>query len=157
MARKKAAGMAARAKKQTNRPLWQADASIRPTVLAALRDGCTVADACAVAGISDDTLARWKRADAEFAGAVEKARAEARRARVQRIRAAGEAGNWQADAWFLERSDPQNWGRTSKLILDVDAGLQRQLADAARVRGIDLGAVFEAMINELGIGADAGT
>lgn len=145
------------AKKRTNKPLHEVDKTIIPTVLRALREGNTVADACAVAGISDDTLGRWKRSDAEFAAAVEKARADARRARIQRIQAAGEAGNWQADAWFLERSDPQNWGRTTKLILDVDAGLQRQLAEAARARGVDLGAVFEAMINELGIGANAGT
>ena len=40
--------------------------------------------------------------------------------RVENIRQAGVEGNWQADAWWLERVDPENFGRKDKLSLKGD-------------------------------------
>jgi hypothetical protein len=47
----------------------------------------------------------------EFLEAVKKAEAEAEALRVSRISKAGKEGNWQADAWYLERRYPERWGK----------------------------------------------
>lgn len=46
----------------------------------------------------------------EFVNEVERARAEAEIRAISNIRLAG-AKNWQAEAWFLERTNPQRFGR----------------------------------------------
>jgi len=51
----------------------------------------------------------------EFVEAVENARAEAEVRAVALIQQAGQAGTWQASAWYLERSYPARWGRREKV------------------------------------------
>ena len=61
----------------------------------------------------------------EFSEAVKKARAEAEGAHIRNIRKAADNGNWQASAWWLERSFPQKWGKRSTLDLrDKDEVVQ---------------------------------
>jgi hypothetical protein len=57
--------------------------------------------------------AQWEREQpfVDFSEACKKARAQAEVSSVARIRKAGGDGQWQADAWFLERSMPAKWGR----------------------------------------------
>lgn len=50
---------------------------------------------------------------AAFAGAVEQALADAEVASVTRITAAASKGDWKADAWRLEKMNPQRYGRAS--------------------------------------------
>ena len=99
--------------------------------------GTTIADACAYAGISEAVFYRWmkigraldaghkrdddhpyipyKKADRErfleFFKSIKRARAVMRVEAISLIRLAANDGNWQAAAWLLERSDPENWGR----------------------------------------------
>ncbi len=64
----------------------------------------------------------------EFSEAVKKARAEAEGAHIRNIRKAADNGNWQASAWWLERSFPQKWGKRSTLDLrDKDEVVQFQI------------------------------
>src|SRR5690348_5560790 len=102
------------------RPLELTD-DVALAVAASLEDGCSIADACALAGIGESTYHGWiKRAAAgespfvEFAELTRAARAKGRLVHVQAIRAAA-ADDWRASAFFLERSDPANWGRKDKV------------------------------------------
>jgi hypothetical protein len=52
---------------------------------------------------------------ADFAHAVEKARGEFVARRIRRIEQAAEGGTWTADAWAVERVDPDTWGRRDRL------------------------------------------
>lgn len=114
-------------------------------LLNALRGGSTIKDACAYAGISEDTYARWQKQHTDFADTVKKARADARIQSVLRIRKAGAAGEWQADAWYLERSDPESWARRTYAKIE---GLDELLA-LSKARGINVSDIFAAMIAEL--------
>lgn len=101
------------------------DPNVRDVLLEALADRCTIADACAIAGVAERTYHAWREraeaGEADFAAffaAVGRARAEARREAIRRIRLAGD-DDWRADAWYLERSCPAEWGRTTKLQAEV--------------------------------------
>ena len=50
----------------------------------------------------------------DFVDAVENARAQAQVRHVANITKAGADGTWQASAWWLERSYPQQWGRFNR-------------------------------------------
>lgn len=78
--------------------------------------------ACALAGVDYTTVRKWiqkgekaqKGALFEFVKAVKKAEAFAEAERIKRIREAAKEGNWQADAWWLERRFPERWGRKER-------------------------------------------
>lgn len=96
-----------------------------------LRAGNYVDTAAKMAGVPRSTLYRWltlgdkasmKLDEGEeldrneqlyynFAAAVDKARAAATVRNVALIQQAAQAGSWQASAWWLERTDPEKWGR----------------------------------------------
>jgi hypothetical protein len=85
-----------------------------------LIDGSSIADACALVCIGERTYHDWvARGDAgeepflQFSQLTRAARAEGRQHHVKAIRSAV-AGDWKAAAWFLERSDPANWGRQDR-------------------------------------------
>jgi hypothetical protein len=100
-------------------------------IVSAVRGGAYLDDASAYAGISRHTLFLWLRqgrAAAErlergeslsereerllnFLNSVEKARADAAIRNLMVIQQAGQEGNWQASAWYLERTNPKKWGR----------------------------------------------
>jgi DNA invertase Pin-like site-specific DNA recombinase len=87
-----------------------------------LAEGNAIETAAAVAGISETTYYRWLQAGREakggafweFCEAIKRAEAESEAERVRRIRTAGQGGNWQADAWWLERRRPERWGRKDR-------------------------------------------
>lgn len=120
---------------------------IQKKFLDTVRLGATIADACGVCGFSDETLRLYTKRNMDFLASYMQARHEAKVSCVASVRKAA-IGNWQAAAWFLERSDPEKWGRTTKLILDVDPAILRQLQQVATEKGVNLAAVFEEMINE---------
>lgn len=144
-----------------------------------LRICATLADSASYHGISEATVHNWirrgKELEAElventreltvseqlfvtFFVEVEKARAEARIRAVGKIKSAMD-GNWQAAAWYLERSRPQEWGRISRteitgadggaIVVDVDA-VNRKLEALIQANVIDVEAydVIEEALNE---------
>jgi hypothetical protein len=72
-------------------------------IIAAIARGLTIKGAAESQGISVQTLARWRKSDAELAERVARAEAEAE---IKMVRIITEAApkDWRAAAWFLERS-----------------------------------------------------
>ena len=77
-------------------------------LLEALRGGNTRRASCAVADISQDSLALWLRTYPEFAEAVEKAEGKAEASMISVIKNAADT-TWQAAAWWLERKHKAEW------------------------------------------------
>lgn len=88
-------------------------------IVDAIAEGNYLETAAAIGGVTYTTLNNWmKKGEAassgayvEFLEAVKRAEAEAEALRVSRISKAGKDGNWQADAWYLERRYPDRWGK----------------------------------------------
>lgn len=76
-----------------------------------IEEGVPLKWAYRAAGIGHTTFYEWQEKHPEFAEAVEEARARAIANRVGRINKAAKEGTWQADAWYLERQDPDEFGR----------------------------------------------
>jgi len=74
-----------------------------------LRAGNTRRTSCSVAGISEDTFARWLKDDADFAESVKGAEETAVARNVALIQQAAQGGTWQAAAWWLERRRPDDF------------------------------------------------
>ena len=116
--------------------MTMASKSGRPTKLTPIMQQKLIDELCAgnyrdtaakLAGIHRHTFRNWiKRGEAakrgiffDFVDAIKKAEAEGEARRVARINRAGEDGNWQADAWFLERKYPDKWGRKDAAKLEL--------------------------------------
>lgn len=108
----------------------------RAKILERIAAGCSVKDAGLLAGLGRDTLEYWlyqgkHEADkypdfAQLVEDVELARAQRRADAVDRIVQAGQnSDKWQANAWYLERTDPENWGRKDKVEHVNDAPRQQ--------------------------------
>jgi hypothetical protein len=100
-------------------------------IIQALQGGNYIETACLYAGLAPSTVYRWvdrgnaerqRQADGhapdpvesqyiELCESVEKARAQAVVANVTIIQQAARTGTWQAAAWWLERSMPNQFGR----------------------------------------------
>jgi len=100
-------------------------------LLNALKGGNYIEVSCSYAGLAPSTVYRWlergraerasqeagnkpdsqEKAYLELCEAVEKARADAVLRNVTIIQQAAGSGQWQAAAWWLERSMPQQYGR----------------------------------------------
>lgn len=133
--------------------------------LEAIKNGNTIKNSCAYAGISTAIFYVWKeyaktgpnrglRADvARLMESYTRLEAEAMNEAVVRIRKAGSgetvlqrvtttrkrpdgtdevvvtetmlAGEWRADAWFLERRNPREWGRRDRTPVDMDREAER--------------------------------
>jgi hypothetical protein len=95
-----------------------------------LKRGNYISTAARAVGINPVTIGAWVRKGHElsevdreldeteqmfvdFAVEVEKARAFAEVSHVETIRQASK-DNWTASAWWLERSNPNNWGRVQR-------------------------------------------
>lgn len=132
------------------------NAELHKKIVDALSTGVSIRDVCAFVGISEDSYARWVKKYASFADDTARARTEARIGAAAVIRRsalgnkdAGIPANTEDAKWYLERTDPQQWGRTTKIILDVEPTIQKRLQSVATERGISLAALFEAWISEL--------
>lgn len=80
-------------------------------IVAGIMAGLSLARAADVGGISYDTLNEWRKTKPQFSDALKKAESDAVARKLARIDKAGREGHWQADAWWLERRHPQEWGR----------------------------------------------
>ena len=74
-----------------------------------IRVGNSVEVAAEAAGIAPVTVYSWKQTNAEFADAIETARAEAETLLVARISKVAQRGSWRAACWLLERHWPEEW------------------------------------------------
>jgi len=100
------------------------DRELTERICTAIAAGNTLKTSAALAGVNPGTVSTWltmgKRDDSpeiyrEFSEEVQKARAVAEARAVQHItRAAGE-GQWTAAAWFLERTNPNEWGKKDRV------------------------------------------
>ena len=129
-------------------------------VVQALDAGAFFDDACAFAGVSKSAgyewLARGRAARAlqeskgerfelpgderlflEFADAVEKARAGSVVTNLAIIRTAAQKGNWQAAAWWLERTMPDKYGRHQRPPADAEEISTEQARE--QLAGLDFG------------------
>jgi hypothetical protein len=153
--------------------------SLQAAIVRAVRVGVPLVSAAACAGVSKQCVLEWlqrgegahptrprTRAYADFADAVEKARAQDEVRRVARLEQAAKGGQvtyektttypdgrvtrevrlseaqWTADAWFLERSYPDRWGRKERLDMRVTIE-----AAAARVAA-EFGLTVEEVLSE---------
>jgi hypothetical protein len=97
-------------------------------IIALVRDVGALATAARCAGVPVSVAREWLARGfgndpnrprtalyASFADGVEKARGEFVARRIRRIEQAAEGGTWTADAWAVERVDPDTWGRRDRL------------------------------------------
>jgi hypothetical protein len=136
----------------------------RPTILTnelqqqlvdTLANGVPISDACAYVGITDRAyygwMARGKRGGADnelyiqFFQEITRARVRARVSAITMIRKSVVNGNTEDARWFLERSDPANWGRHNYTHIE---GLE-DLLRVAKEKGVPASDLFNAMLAEL--------
>ncbi len=90
--------------------------AVQQRILDAIALGLTYEQAATSAGIRRETLWDWKTTKPAFSNDLEKAEVAGMVARLERIQmAAVRDGNWQADAWWLERRFPDQWGRRERV------------------------------------------
>ena len=120
-------------------------------LLMAIKGGNYLEHACAFAGIARSTLYDWlergrtarekidkgqpltmeERHYLDLSDTIEKARGEAVVANVTIVQKAAREGTWQAAAWWLERTMPEQFGRHIKAEVktsDANADLEAELA-----------------------------
>jgi hypothetical protein len=128
---------------------------------AAFRVGqVSIERACAYAGISKATYMKWQRQGraAEADGAdesdphvnflyrMQRVRAEVEVHSLALIRDAARNGQWQAAAWWLERTNPSQWGRRQVVEVVTQDALYRRLEELERElerQGLSLDDVVE--------------
>lgn len=105
-----------------------------------VRSGVPRETALRAAGISKTTYALWasRGADGEepyasWMQSLDVAEAEAEASDVEKIR---QNKSWQAQAWLLERKNPDKWGQ--KIQIEVAKELDKVFAIAAEVLPIEL-------------------
>ena len=111
---------------------------LQEELLKALRGGAYVEDACGYVGIHKDTFYEWMRRGAdgddlysEFSDAVEKARASAVVRNIALLQKAAE-DSWQAAAWWLERTRPNQYGRRTNIAGPDGGAIEIKTDDAER-------------------------
>jgi hypothetical protein len=104
-------------------------------ILTALAIGNTAEDSCRAVGVGYSTMREWVGRYPEFADAVEKAGAQARQRMVGIVVKVASEGNWQAAMTYLERRDPEHWGRRERLdvMMDVRRSIEALSNDPAEV------------------------
>ena len=93
----------------------------REELLANLREGLTIKDACALAGINRCTYYSWlENGSEDWIQKVSEAESYAKAMLVQQVKIDGTAKqDWRAAAWLLERRWPEDYGPKRELDLNV--------------------------------------
>lgn len=81
---------------------------VEERIIQAVADGLPFKIAAQVGGVSEDSLANWRRDFSDFSDAIKKAEAECAQRAMKTI--TGNDSAWQAKAWFLERRFPEEFG-----------------------------------------------
>lgn len=80
------------------------------SIAESVANGTPVTIAAQAHGIGRKSFYRWMEEHESFKAVIEQKRAQAIRQRVERIKEAGVKGTWTADAWWLERQKPEEFG-----------------------------------------------
>ncbi len=88
---------------------------VREKLLAATRDGATLKDASAYAGVSVDSLARYREKDMALRDAFQRAEGTAAVGYTRVLKAAADAGDWRPALEWLKRRRPDEWGDKQKI------------------------------------------
>lgn len=112
--------------------------AVHKKIVDLVRKGNSVGDAGLRAGLGKDVIWVWMehgryRPDqypemAQLVEDIEEAKAEMRGTIVDNIvqvGTSGAPGTWQAGAWYLERTDPENWGRKDRVEHTGDSARQQ--------------------------------
>lgn len=121
---------------------------VSEVVLNYLRDGMSLRDSCALAGVGRRTFMTWQKEDSALSAQVKKARLDSKLVHVRNIKSHA-LGDWKASAWLLERMYPKEFARRTVIELpkrdsDEDVFVRvptpeeaRQLAiERAKAKGI---------------------
>lgn len=144
---------------------------LKTRLCAILEGGTTVKDACSLVGIGERTFYEWvaignayqsgedharmprlvkdRERFAQFAQDITRARAKMREDVLKSLVAFARAGNTQAAMFLLERSDPENWGRQTRITHEYDLKQLKELKRLADEHGISTSDIFESMIRRL--------
>ena len=76
------------------------------------------AKACDIVGISMSAFTDWMNTKEDFAVAIKKARADRTNLLVKCITKEAFSGTWQAAAWLLERTEPEEYGKSVAIKTD---------------------------------------
>lgn len=79
--------------------------------------GHTIRDACGALGIGEKTYFRWCELHPTFLTETQHARA---RGRIRIVQSILDSRDWRAQAWYLERTDPAEFGRVAERPIPVD-------------------------------------
>lgn len=90
-------------------------------VLRAISKGLSQKDAAALAGISEDTLSRWKKEKVDFADKIRQKEITFKQKNIDVIRKTGEDKSWQAAAWLLERKYPEEFSLKQELRVTTES------------------------------------
>jgi hypothetical protein len=165
--------------KPTARPVGKPTAltpEVQERIVTAVQAGSYLDDAASYAGIGYRSVFRWlergRNAEAElsegreipenelifwhFWQAIEKARADAAIRNVGIIQKAAQDGQWQAAAWYLERTNPRKWGRHETVeitgadggAIQVEHSIKDALAEKFRAAEVAAMNVIEATVVE---------
>lgn len=120
------------------------DERVAAELLKALKLGMLLQDAAAFAGMTRETLYKWRTVGKgkpeghplrDFADAVSKARMSAKLHAVGRVTAAM-AEDWKAAAWWLGVTDPANYGPQVKVTLEAEFRAALERVQKALPRGV---------------------
>lgn len=120
--------------------------------------GVTIEDTCASVGIDKGTYYNWcKRGErarkgdeiyCDFFNAVTRARVAARKAAIALIRRSIQDGNSDDAKWYLERSDPERWGKRTYIEGGMSVSFVNRIVRDLLKAGIDPGEAFETLVAE---------
>lgn len=139
------------------KPLTLDDAR-RKRLLDALAMGATKRLAAAACGVSEDTLARWRKAHPGLQADMDQAEAQGAVQALAVIKQAAASGTWQAAAWLLERRYPLEFGRTTPQVREEatqTTPLTDPVADARLARIIETTATRLAAVPDGGASTQA--
>lgn len=137
------------------------NAQLQAEIVECLSIGMTIKDTCCYVNITEKNFYEWcKRGETyrsgnelfcDFREAVTRARVLGRRAAVAVIRTAITDKDAQAAEWFLERTDPVNWGK--RTYVKLEGGLTvddiNKLVRAIEQRGLKASDVFNDFLAQL--------
>lgn len=115
---------------------YKASKEVIQSILDDLALGLTRAQACAAAGVNEDSLAKWEKRP-EFAGLRAKTEAARIKALLQKIdQCSAYSGDWKRHCWQLEKSFPEQFGDRTLFAQQnnffLDDHKSRELSDRAK-------------------------
>jgi hypothetical protein len=119
----------------------------------AIRMGMKIKNSCELIGISQETYFTWMKEHPEFSDSIKRARGERTQEALAIIRKAA-IKSWQAAAWYLERTFPDQYGLKTQISGYLDGAddetLKKQRAQRLTRR---LNEIIEEQVKASGNGA----